>query len=337
MSSSEACPTQKINELYWGFTISRAIHVAAKFGIADYVAQNGTLISEIAKRTLLNEDRLYRLMRLLASYKIFQETDKGIFIATPLSDAISTHQEGSIRDAAHMVTKSMWEAYGHLEHCIKTGEDAYNDLFGKGIFEYLDEKTDEGEQFSKAMHNYAELENPIIADNCDLKNAKSIVDIGGGHGGFLKEILLRNPRANGTLFDQPQIVRDAINMDDTPELHSRFDKVGGDFFKKIPVGADAYFLKRILHDWNDDDCCKILSSIKNSMTSSSTLYIIDAVVPMNNEPHFSKDLEAFLMTWGGQERDAKEFGALLNKAGFVLETITDTSSTLSIIEAKVSH
>lgn len=336
MSLPEASPSQRINELYWGFTISRAIHVAAKFGIADYVAEHGTLVSEIAKRTLLNEDRLYRLMRLLASYKIFQETDKGIFIATPLSDAISSTQEGSIRDAAHMVTKSMWEAYGHLEYCIKTGEDAYNDLFGKGVFEYLDEKTEEDEQFSRAMHNYAELENPIIAQCCNLKHAKSAVDVGGGQGGFLKAILSANPHMNGTLFDQPQIIKDAINFDDIPGLHSRFDKVGGNFFKSIPFGADAYFIKRILHDWNDDDCRDILKTVKAAMTTSSRLYIVDAVVPTGNEPHFSKDLEAFLMTWGGQERDKEEFKVLLSKAGLTLESITETSSTLSIIEAKIS-
>jgi len=92
MSSSETNPTQRINELYWGFVISRAIHVAAKLGIADHVSGTAVHAKDIAKHLSLNEDRLYRLMRLLASYGIFEETDKGMFLARPIKECFWLHR-----------------------------------------------------------------------------------------------------------------------------------------------------------------------------------------------------------------------------------------------------
>lgn len=336
MTAPEIHPVQRINQLYWGFLISRAIHVAAKVGLADYVDKAGTTVIELAQKTALDEDRLYRLMRLLASYEIFEETEKGTFIPTELSDAISSG-EGSVRDAGHMITQSMWNAYGHLEHCIRTGGDAYTDLYGQGVFDYLDEHPEEDEQFAKAMHNYAEIENPIIAQHFPLAQIKTVVDVGGGHGGFLKELLMLHASLKGILFDQPQIVADAVDLSGTPDLAARFHSAGGDFFAQVTSGADAYILKRILHDWSDDDCCRILETIKAQMTSSSRVYVIDAIVPEGNVPHFSKDLEAFLMTWGGQERDQQEFETLFNRAGLELVSITETPAVLSIIEAKIAE
>ncbi|MFY0677130.1 MAG: hypothetical protein JXR18_07610 [Neptuniibacter sp.] len=332
MSSAEINPIQRINELYWGFAISRAIHVAAKLGIADYVGETGIHVKEIANSLSVNEDRLYRLMRLLASYEIFQETDKCVFTATAFSDAISTTGDFSVRNAAHMVTKSMWEAYGHLEHSVRTGDDAYTDLFGKGVFEYLDEQTEENDQFARAMHNYAELENPVIAECCPVSEVQSLVDVGGGQGGFLKALLSHNEYLHGMLFDQPHIIDQATHIDEKSAMNLRFERVGGSFFESVPTGADAYILKRILHDWSDEDCCRILQTIKEAMKPGSKLYVIDAIVPEGNVPHFSKDLEAFLMTWGGQERDKAEFVNLFDKVGLELKSVIETPTPLSVLE-----
>ncbi len=333
MSSTDVNPIHRINELYWGFAISRAIHVAAKLGLADHVHTTGTPVSLIAQQAGLNEDRLYRLMRLLASYQIFAETDKGVFIPTALSDVLQSGVDGTVRHAAHLVTRSMWEAYGELEHTIETGQDTYTALFGKGVFEYLDEHAHEGEQFSRAMDNYAELENPVIAGCCPLQGTTSVVDVGGGQGGFITAVLQQNPHLVGMLFDQPQVI---AGLGDTATDETSVVRVSGSFFDKVPMGADVYFLKRILHDWSDEDCCKILQTVKAAMTPESRLYVVDAIVPEGNVPHFSKDLEAFLMTWGGQERDLAEFERLFQQVGLKLVSVTETGTALSLLEVKIA-
>ena len=323
----------RINQLAWGFVIARAVHVAAKFGLADKVSPEGTTAADIAAALNLNPDRLYRLMRLLASYEIFDEKQPQIFYPTPLSDVLRTDAPVSIRSATHLVTKSMWQAHSVLDHCIKTGGDAYSELYNKGVFDYLADHPEENKEFDEAMHNYAELENPPLASMMPLEGAKSFVDIGGGQGGFIREVLNKFPNLEATLFDQPSVVAQKLIGADDP-LAARFNDVGGSFFEEIPAGKDTYALKRILHDWNDEDCIKILKTVHKAMRDDSRLFVLDAIVPDGNVPHFSKDLELFLITWGGNERNRAEFEAIFEAAGFDLINVIDTGLVLSITEAR---
>jgi hypothetical protein len=200
------------------------------------------------------------------------------------------------------------------------------------VFEQLDDQPEENDQFARAMDNYSELENPIIAECCPVSKVHTVVDVGGGHGGFLKALLSQNEQLNGTLFDQPHIINQAINES---ALKQRFEMSGGSIFEEVPAGADTYILKRILHDWNDEDCCKILQTVKAAMKPDSKLYVIDAIVPEGNIPHFSKDLEAFLITWGGQERDMAEFENLFNKVGLKLSSVIATPTPLSVLMVEI--
>ncbi len=323
----------RVTQLYWGFVISRAVHVSAKLGLSDKVSPSGTKVSVIAEDLNLNADRLYRLMRLLASYEIFEEKEDKTFYPTPHSDVMRTEVEGTIRSASHLVTKSMWEALGILDHSIRTGEDTYTKLYGKGVFDYLADNPEENVEFDEAMHNYAELENPPLASMMPIEGLKTIVDIGGGQGGFLKEVLNKFPAIEGILFDQPSVVAQKI-ITDQDALAPRFKEVGGSFFEEIPAGCDAYALKRILHDWSDEDCVRILKTAHAAMRDDSRLFVLDAIVPDGNVPHFSKDLEIFLVTWGGNERNRSEFEAIFDAAGFKLINTIDTGMVLSITEAR---
>lgn len=326
----------RVNQLYWGFVISRAIHVAAKLGLADHVDDTGTSVTEIAKTLKVNADRLYRLMRLLASYEIFTEKEKYKFYPTSLSKVIETDGDASIRSAAHLVTSSMWQAFGQLEHSVNTGKDCYTELFGKGVFDYLHEHPAEAQEFDEAMDNYAKFENPILAEALPLGDTDLIVDIGGGRGDFLRHVLLHNKDVDGILFDQPFVIKQSHKYDDD-ESFNRTSKVGGNFFESIPANADAYVLKRILHDWKDEDCVRILRTCRNSMKDDSRLFVIDAIVPEGNGSHFSKDLEVFLMSWGGNERDQFEFEKLAQQAELEISSVYETATLLSIIEMKKNN
>jgi hypothetical protein len=333
MSEETHQAVSRVNQLYWGFVISRAVHVAAKLGIADHVTETGVTVSEIAKKLNVNEDRLYRLMRLLASYEMFSEKEKYKYYPTSLSKVIETEGDASIRSAAHLVTSSMWQAFGQLEHSVDTGKDSYSEIFGKGVFDYLHEHPDEAQEFDEAMDNYAQFENPVLSEALPMNGADLIVDVGGGHGDFLRHVLMQNKEMNGVLFDQPFVINQAHKYDEE-ESSNRTSKVGGSFFESVPAHADVYVLKRILHDWKDEDCIRILQTCRNSMKDDSRLFVIDAIVPEGNGSHFSKDLEVFLMTWGGNERDKFEFENLAAQANLEIVSVHEPATLLSIIEMK---
>jgi len=174
---------------------------------------------------------------------------------------------------------------------------------------------------------------PVLAAY-DFSGAKTIADIAGGYGHLLAAVLASNPNANGVLFDLPAVLSGAPQMLDSYGVADRVELVEGDFFTEVPVVADIYMLKHIIHDWYDDKNQKILGNIRAIMPDDAKVLIIDVVVPEGNEPHFGKiiDLE-MLMAPGGVERTPSEFNELLVNSGFKLNRIIRTPGMMSIIEA----
>jgi hypothetical protein len=183
------------------------------------------------------------------------------------------------------------------------------------------------------MANFATAENPAIAGAYDYARFGHIVDVGGGQGGLLAEILRRHPTVRGTLFDLPEVVRNPVylSQETFPE---RWATVGGDFFQSVPTGGDAYVLQHILHDWSDEQCVRILRCCRAAMGDRARLLVIDAVIPPGNGPHPGKVGDILMMVLAeGRERTEQEFRELFGKAGLHLTTITMTPGTLSIVEA----
>ena len=174
---------------------------------------------------------------------------------------------------------------------------------------------------------------PVLAAY-DFSGAETIADIAGGYGHLIAAVLAANPEAKGVLFDLPAVLAGAPQMLDSYGVADRVQLVEGDFFSEVPVVADIYMLKHIIHDWYDDKNQKILGNIRANMPEDGKVLIIEAVVPEGNEPHFSKiiDLE-MLMAPGGVERTPSEFEELLRNSGFKLNRIIQTPGMMSIIEA----
>ncbi len=181
----------------------------------------------------------------------------------------------------------------------------------------------------------AELATRIGAHRLSLRRLlRALAALGGGRGGLLAQLLQRCPSLQGTLFDQAQVVADATALSE-PELAGRWTALAGDFFAAVPKGADAYVLKRILHDWSDEDCVRILSRCCEAMHGRSRLFVAEAVLPPGNAAHPGKVMDMLMMIFAsGRERSAAEFEALLREAGLQLVGIQATASTLSVIEAR---
>jgi 16S rRNA G1207 methylase RsmC len=169
----------------------------------------------------------------------------------------------------------------------------------------------------------------------DFSNFGTVVDVGGGHGGLITSILKNNPKVKGVLFDAPEVIEGARPKLEAAGLAERCETVAGDFFKSVPAGGDAYVMKWIIHDWDDEKSITILRNCRSRMRANGRLVLVDCVVPESDEPHFSKfiDLNMLVMT-GGKERTAKEFEQLLSAAGFKLLRIIPTELPTSIVEAQ---
>ena len=170
---------------------------------------------------------------------------------------------------------------------------------------------------------------PSVTASYDWARFPVIADIGGGVGSQLLSILDAHPSCRGLLFDQPQVVEQA------PQ-HSRMERIGGDFFKEVPVKADAYLLRWIIHDWADADAIRILQNVRKAAAPDARLLVVDFVIPETAAVDAGKWMDVnMLVMAGGCERTAAEFRALYEKAGFELEQIVHTPSPLSIVVGKL--
>jgi SAM-dependent methyltransferase len=329
-------PDAQLLQLVSGAFLSQAVYVAAKLGLADLLADGPRTAKDLAEKTETDERSLYRVLRALASVGAFtEETDK-TFSNTPMTETLKSDHPRSARDLTIWMSEpEHWKVYGALMHSVKTGKPAWDHVHSEPVFPYLFKtNTELGDIFNRAMTSYSHQSIGPVIEAYDFSGAETIADIAGGFGHLLAAVLAANPKAKGVLFDMKEVLAGAPKMLDSYGVSDRVELVEGDFFSAIPVKADIYLLKHIIHDWYDDNNEKILRNIRESMPDDGKVLIIDAVVPEGNDPHFSKiiDLE-MLMSPGGVERTEAEFDELLNKSGFKLNRIIPTKGLMSIVEA----
>ena len=161
-----------------------------------------------------------------------------------------------------------------------------------------------------------------------------MVDVGGGQGGLLSAILAANPEVRGVLFDLPHVAAMAQQHLESAGLASRSLASAGDFFKEVPPGGDLYLLRKVIHDWDDENARRILRACRAALADSARLLIVEMVIPDDNAPAYGKLLDLLMLVYsGGRERTEQEYRMLLESAGFSLARIIATTSTVSIIEA----
>jgi hypothetical protein len=312
---------------------SQAIYVAAKLGIADLLKDGAKNITELSRITGVDSKSLYRLLRALASIGIFAEKDNGYFELTPMASALRSDVPMSLRPYIILLgDKSWWASWGNLLHSVKTGEAAFDHLFGVGYTEYLEKNPDLAQIFNETMTSVSQAHNHAIIASYDFSGFTKIIDVGGGHGSLLSAILQANSSLKGVLFDLPHVVNSIDQLD--TEIIERYEIVGGDFFEQIPAGGDAYLLKQIIHDWSDEASIKILKNCHQAMNENGQVLVIDAIIEPGNTPSVTKffDLHMLVTAPGGKERTESEFRSLFKEAGFEVSRITPTSSTFFIIE-----
>jgi hypothetical protein len=319
-----------------GFWTSRALYVAAKLGIADLLQSGPKTAQELAEATGTHAPSLYRILRALTSAGLFKRESDDRFALTSLSETLVTGVPGSVRwFIISELGQEHYPAWGNLMHSVKTGEIAFDNFFGMDIWKYFAQNPADAAVFNDSMSGMTAAANEAITSVYDFSQFRKVIDVGGGHGGLITSILQKNPQTKGVLFDAPVVIEGARPKLESAGLADRCETIAGDFFQAVPAGGDAYVMKWIIHDWEDEKAIRILKNCREHMQPNSRLIIVDCVVPENDEPDFSKtfDLNMMVMT-GGKERTAAEFRELLSAAGFELLRVIPTDVPTSIVEAK---
>ena len=328
-------PFVQVLNLAAGVMNTQIIYAAAKLGIADLLKDGSRTVDDLAKETESNPDAIYRLLRALASIGIFKESSDRVFEITPAAEVLQKDHPISVHPMALLVGDSIWrEPWGNILYSVKTGENAFQYVYEKSFFEYLNEHKDKSEIFNNWMTKVSNMNCPVIAASYPFSKFNKVIDVGGGHGSLLVHILKKYPDISGVLFDLPNVINSATEIDDG--IASRCEKVEGDFFNVVPRGGDLYIMQQIIHDWKDELAIKILSNCRDAMSDDARILIIDAVIKPGNGQDMNKfiDLQMLLINKGGRERTEQEFKQLFQSAGFQLLKIIPTASMFSIIEGR---
>lgn len=317
-----------LHRLIIGHQAAQAVHVAAVLGIADLVAAKPRSAAELAAQTTSHEASLRRLLRALAALGVLHEQEDGRFGLGELGQPLRTdHPQSAAGWAAFVGRESVWAAWGALGHSVATGENAFAHVHGEDVWRYRAGRPEDSAAFDRAMASQTLGVAESVLDAFAFDRFGVIVDVAGGTGAFLAAILARYPAARGILFDQPHVVASAA-------VHERCEVVAGDFFEAVPEGGDAYVLKAIVHDWEDEQSVAILRACRRAIAAGGSLLLVERLLgPPNELPEAKLSDLNMMVAPGGRERTLEEYAALFEAAGFRLVGETPTASGRSVIEA----
>ncbi len=326
-------PYQALISMTSSHWITQAVYVAAKLGLADLLADGSRSSTQLADATDTHTGSLHRLLRFLAILGVFEQVESDRFALTPIGELLRADVPGSGRSLAIFRGEESYQAWGDLLHTVKTGEQAFARAIGAPVFEYLVEHPERAQIFNNAMTS-----DPSIVEGIstayDLSQFEVVVDVGGGNGTLLASVLSAHPHLRGVLFDRPQVIEAARDNPAVKTVANRCELVAGDFFTSVPAGGDAYVLSRVLHDWDDQNCLKILRQCRISIPPHAKLLIVEPI--LEDQARFSYvqgfDVNMMVMA-GGRGRTENEFRKLLKTAAFQLVRVVPLAVGAHMIEA----
>ena len=335
MNTENGTSPVSLIQIATGFWASRALYVVAKLGIADRLEGGAESAEGLASACGVHAGSLLRVMRALASLGIFTETAEGLFLQTPLSLGLRSGATGSLREFVVMLGEpESWLAWGGMMHSVRTGQSAFEHVFGVAQFDYMATHPEVARNFDAAMVERGTAENEAVLATFDFPQSGLVVDVGGGLGSLLAAVLRSRQGLSGILFDVPHVVERALPLFEAQGLARRWQAVAGNFFTDpLPAGADLYLLKKVIHDWDDTQAVAILQACARAMSPASRLLLIEPVIAPGNDPSFNKMLDLFMLVWpGGRERTMIEHERIIAAAGLELRRSLVTRSPLSILE-----
>lgn len=326
-------PDQILMQLATGKWIARALGAVAALRIADAFVDGPNAVEHLAEKTGTNPDALHRTLRALATVGVFAETSPRQFTLTPVSAQLRGDHPQSMRALVHWLTEPAgWRAWADYEHTLRSGEPSFDKELGAPVFQYMKEHPETARVFNDAMTGVSVGAGEAIAEAYDFSQVKHVVDVGGGHGILLAAIVRRHPAVKATLYDLSEVTAGAAAALAERGVAEPIEIVGGDFFERVPAGADAYVMKTVLHDWDDDRAAAILVRCREAMARGGRILICEQVIGVGADTAALLDLEMLIMTPGGRERTGAEFATLAARAGLRIRRFVPTASPIVVIE-----
>jgi hypothetical protein len=329
--------------------IPQALYVAAELGLPDLLANGPQSSESLAQARGVHAPSLRRLLRALVTLEVVQERADGAFELLPMGALLGNDAAPSLRAWAILVGRYQWQEWGHLLDSIKTGASARQllvDTAGSRHLEqnpqraavFNEQNPEQAAVFNQAMDEVTRLMTPAVVQAYDFTGLRRIIDVGGGHGELLVAILTANPEACGVLFDVPHVIEQGRQRLAHGDLTHRCECMAGDFFEAVPGGGDAYVLKWILHNWNDEQSTIILDNCRRAMPAGAKLLLVERIMPERlgvsaaDQASARADLNMLIQT-AVKERTEAEFRALLAATGFHLTKSVPAGGNLSFMEA----
>lgn len=322
-------PFASVIQMAGGYCLARSLHVVADLGVADALDNAPRPARDLASDVGADPEALARVLRLLSAHGVFASCGEG-FAHSDASRFLRSDHPQSLRPFARMFGLPIfWETSGAMESSVRTGLPATPSVYPEGFWNYLADRPEQGAIFNAAMAGKAQGAIGGILTSYDFSRFATIADIGGGHGHLLLAILDAVPRASGVLFELPQVIAGATGI-----ASDRLTLQAGDFFRDALPACDAYLLMEIIHDWGDQESVEILRAIRRAASPGAALLVIEAIVPDDPGPDWSKMLDIHMLTLlGGRQRTRQEYESLLSASGFSLQREIDTHAGISILEA----
>lgn len=317
----ELPPHLRVLRLIAGKALSQAVSTAATLGITDALTSPAT-IDELAQRIDASPRLLDRLMAVLVSEGLYAIDDDGRFHVTPLGAELG---EGRMKDFALFAgSENQWAPWAKLPDAIRTGRGPYEMTHGTDLYGWLAEHPDDAERYDRAIEAFTRAQAHALATAHDFEGVEHVIDIGGGRGTMLLELLERWPKLRGTLLDIDHVARAADERFVAAGMRERCRAIGGDFFEPLPKGGDVYLLGHILHNWDDDDAIRVLTRCREAMKPGACVLAVEGILLPGHDRSTSRlmDLEMMVLFGHGRERSKLELRRLFDAAGLTMAPFT---------------
>ncbi|MEV0123232.1 methyltransferase [Streptomyces sp. NPDC050703] len=335
-----------IVRLAFGNMAAQTLRAAVRLKVVELLGDTPRRAADVAVDAGAESQSMTRLLRALTGLGLLREHAPGTFSVTPAGALLDPGSPDSLTSFVRMFTDpAIVRAWEHLDGSIRTGEAAFDAVFGTDFFSHLAQHPELSADFNAAMSQAVAETAAALPYAFDFDRFTAVTDVGGGDGTLLAGVLAAHPGLTGAVFDTAQGLAEAPKTMALHGLKERCSLIAGDFFRSVPEGSDLYMMKSILHDWTDDQAVTILSHCRKALPPGGLVLIVEPVLPEVVDTSVEADVTDggitylsdlnMLVNLGGRERTRKDFEQVCHRAGLSLTSVTPLTDAapFSVIEA----